>query len=196
MSLTVEPVTGRALSQALPALARLRIEIFRDFPYLYDGNLAYEEAYLTKFSAAPDALIVVASDSGTIVGASTAAPMRWVASEFASPFDRQGYDIDRIFYFGESVLLPAYRGQGIGHAFFDQRELHARKLSGYEMTAFCAVVRPADHPLKPADYRPLDAFWTTRGYAKVPGLLASFDWKDVDKSRSDGKLMQFWLRAI
>ena len=37
----VEALTGNALDAALDAVARLRIEVFSAFPYLYDGDLAY-----------------------------------------------------------------------------------------------------------------------------------------------------------
>eukprot|EP01031_Cornospumella_fuschlensis_P048144 gene48144-58971_t len=36
----------QSVADVLPALARLRITVFRDFPYLYDGDPAYEAAYL------------------------------------------------------------------------------------------------------------------------------------------------------
>lgn len=38
MTITVAPVTGAGLAEVIPALARLRITVFRDFPYLYDGD--------------------------------------------------------------------------------------------------------------------------------------------------------------
>ena len=34
-------LTGRALDAVLDDLARLRIKVFADFPYLYDGDFAY-----------------------------------------------------------------------------------------------------------------------------------------------------------
>jgi len=69
--LTVSTLTGATLSKALPALAALRIEVFRDFPYLYDGDLEYERGYLETFSEAAGAIIVIARDGDQIVGAST-----------------------------------------------------------------------------------------------------------------------------
>ena len=51
MSLSVEAVTGPALKDVLPDLARLRIAVFRDWPYLYDGSEDYEREYLAKFIA-------------------------------------------------------------------------------------------------------------------------------------------------
>ena len=117
----VEPLTGQALTAALPDLARLRITVFRDWPYLYDGTLDYEQGYISRFAAARDAVIVAAIvatvDGDRIVGAATALPMAGQADAFAEPFRQRGYDIDRIFYCGESVLLPEYRGRGLGHAF-------------------------------------------------------------------------------
>jgi GNAT superfamily N-acetyltransferase len=195
-SIRVVPLTGAGLTAALPALARLRIAVFRDFPYLYDGTLAYEQAYLAKFAAGPGAICVSAYDGEEIVGASTGAPMAEHASEFAAPFAAKGYDIGRIFYCSESVLLKSHRGYGLGHAFFDEREAHAHRLGGFTHATFSSVVRPADHPLRPTDYQPLDAFWTKRGYAKADGLVGAYTWKDIDQDHETAKQMQFWIKAL
>lgn len=196
MSLRVEPLTGPALARVLPAVARLRMAVFRDFPYLYDGTLDYEEAYLAKFASAAGAVIVTASDGDDIIGCATAAPLAEVDPEFAAPLAARGYDITRVFYCGESVLLPPYRGRGLGHAFFDHREAQARALGGYAQSTFCAVVRPSGHPLKPAGYVPLDAFWTKRGYAKIDGLVGRFSWKDVGEPSETPKPMQYWMKTL
>ncbi len=178
MSVTVRALSGAALAEAIDDLARLRIAVFRDWPYLYDGEADYEAAYLREFAAAPDAVLVAAIDDGVIVGAATASPMAAQKAEFQAPFAERDMDVARLFYFGESVLLPAWRGRGIGHAFFDAREAAARA-AGASHACFCAVVRSADHPAGPADYRPLDTFWHSRGYAPVAGLVTQFAWRDV-----------------
>ena len=196
MALEVRSLTGADLVAALPALARLRMIVFRDWPYLYDGSLAYEEEYLAKFAAAKGAVCIAAYDGEEIVGASTGQPMAETDAEFIEPFEKAGYDIARVFYCGESVLLASHRGHGLGHAFFDGREAHARRLGGFTHSTFCRVVRPDDHPLKPKDYRPLDGFWRKRGYAPVEGLVATYEWKDVDQPAPTAKTMQFWLRTL
>ena len=196
MALRIETLSRDQFGAALTALAHLRIEVFRDWPYLYDGSLAYEQTYLDKFSATEGSVIVAAYDGATIVGCATAAPLLGHEPEFAAPFLKVGYDPSRIFYFGESVLRASYRGRGIGHAFFDHREAAARRSHGVTHTAFCGVVRPADHLARPAGYSPLDAFWIKRGYTKVPALVAHYDWTDVGDSAKTSKPMQFWMRAL
>lgn len=196
MAIEIAPLTGSALQETLPALAALRISVFREWPYLYDGTLDYERNYLSKFASAEGTVIVAARDGSRVVGAATASPMRGHADEFAEPFLSRGYDISRLFYFGESVLLPAYRGRGIGNAFFDQREAHARSFGTFTHASFCAVVRSPDHPLRPPGYAPLDGFWQKRGFRKIDGLLGAYTWKDVDGSEETEKPMQFWLRAL
>ena len=191
--MNVRPLTGGELAAALDDLADLRIRVFADWPYLYEGDPAYEAEYLKEFAAAPQAVLVAAFDGAQIVGAATAAPMRDQKAEFSAPFAARGLDIARLFYFGESVLLPQYRGQGVGHAFFDHREAQARAC-GADAACFAAVIRPADHPARPAGYVPLDAFWTRRGYAPVPGLTTDLAWKDHGDATETLKPMQYWLR--
>jgi GNAT superfamily N-acetyltransferase len=196
MALAVTSLVGEQIKKVLPDLARLRIAVFRDWPYLYDGTIEYEEKYLAKLAAAKGAVCVVARDGAEIVGASTAAPMIEHADEFAEPFEQARYDLEKIFYCGESVLLKSHRGHGLGNTFFDEREAHAKRLGGFTHSTFCRVERPADHPLKPSDYRPLDGFWRKRGYAPVDGLVTTYAWKDIDQPEETEHLMQFWMRAL
>ena len=196
MAISVEALTDTALQSALPDLARLRIAVFRDWPYLYDGSLEYEQKYLSRFAASRDTIVVIARDGGKIVGASTASPMTGHADEFAAAFRAKGLDPLDVYYFGESVLLPAYRGQGIGHSFFGHREARARYHGRFTHTAFCSVVRPLTHPLRPKGARTLEAFWRGRGYAPHPGLTADLSWKDIDQPAATDKPMQFWTKPV
>ena len=140
-------------------------------------------------------MIVVARDGDRIVGASTGAPMADHADDFAAAFADRPEPLAQIFYCAESVLLPDWRGQGLGHRFFDARESHARNL-GFHYSAFCSVERAGDHPARPADYQPLDTFWRKRGYAPLPGVKAAFSWKDIGQTAASDKLLQFWMRVL
>ena len=195
MSLTFRTLTGADVDAALDDLAALRITVFRDWPYLYDGDLDYERSYMASYRDSRDAILVGAFDGDRIVGAATGTPMEDHADDFAAAFARTGHDLTQIFYCAESVLLPDYRGQGAGHAFFDAREAHARAL-GRRFSAFCGVVRPDDHPLRPDSYRPLDAFWRGRGYVPLDGVVARFRWKDIDQTGQTEKTLQFWMKRL
>ncbi|TJZ85174.1 GNAT family N-acetyltransferase [Paracoccus hibiscisoli] len=194
MSATVRVLTGDALADALPDVARLRIDVFRDWPYLYDGDADYERDYLRAYQS-PGAVVVAAMDGDRIVGAATGAPMSDHAADFGAAFAGRPEPLSDIFYCAESVLLRAYRGHGLGHAFFDAREDHARAL-GARWSAFCSVIRPVDHPMRPADYHPLDGFWHKRGYAPLPGVTAQFAWKDLGEPTETDKTLQFWMKPL
>ncbi len=194
--LTVERYSGAALQQYIPAIAALRIEVFRAFPYLYEGTEAYEAEYLQTYVESPGAVVVIARDGDQVVGASTGLPLAAECAEFRQPFEQAGYAVENIFYCAESVLLPAYRGKGVGVAFFEQRIAHARATGDFDWLTFCAVQRPDDHPLRPVDYQPLDSFWQKRGFTPAQGLTTEFSWQDVDQPGETSKPMQFWMQAM
>ena len=195
MTLTYQVLDGEAVAEALDDLARLRIDVFADWPYLYAGSLDYERDYVATYRAAQNAILVAAKDGDRIVGAATGTPMEDHANDFAAPFAATGIPLTDIFYCAESVLLPDYRGQGAGHVFFDMREAKAQAL-GRRYVAFCSVMRPEDHPARPADYRPLDVFWRKRGYEKLDGVVARFKWTDHGDAEQTEKPLQFWMKAL
>ncbi|TNF58928.1 MAG: N-acetyltransferase [Rhodobacteraceae bacterium] len=191
----VRVLTGPGLDAAIEDVARLRIAVFRDWPYLYDGDLDYERRYLEPYRSSPRSVMVGAFDGARLVGVATGSPLEDHKADFATAFEGTGLDLSTIFYCAESVLLPGYRGQGIGHRFFDLREDHARA-HRFARVAFCGVVRPVDHPARPDGYRPLDAFWRGRGYAPLAGVVARFSWKDLGETAETAKPLQFWMRDL
>ncbi len=191
--ISVQIATGAQARNCLPTLAQLRIQVFRQWPYLYDGDLGYEESYLQTYAQSPRAVFVLARDGESLVGCATGVPLSDEPDYCQAPFKQSGIAIESVFYFGESVLLPSYRGKGLGHRFFDAREHHARQL-GFTLTAFCAVVRSADDPRRPENARTLEPFWRGRGYSPQQGMRATFSWRELGCAIETPQEMQFWLR--
>ncbi len=106
MAIDVRALKSGALTNAIPDVAGLRIEVFRAWPYLYDGDLAYEERYLAPYTTARDAIVVGAFDGNQLVGASTGMALSAHADDFAGAFAGTGLDLAQVFYCAESVLLP------------------------------------------------------------------------------------------
>jgi GNAT superfamily N-acetyltransferase len=193
---TIERVHGQDVVPHLEALASLRIKVFHEFPYLYEGSREYEAQYLEAYVRCSRSTIVLARAGHKIVGASTAIPLsEHGEKEIVPALEQAGYAPRQVYYFGESVLLQEYRGQRIGHAFFDQREASARDY-GMRVAAFCAVQRPADHPQRPTNYVPHDAFWEKRGYVQRHDITAEFSWRDLDEESASPKTMVFWVKEL
>lgn len=186
---------GAEILPFIPDAARLRMTVFREWPYLYEGDEEYERDYLRTYSGHPDSLFVVARAGGEVVGISSGIPLVAETDEVKSPFIAAGIDPAEVFYFGESVLLPAWRGRGVGVRFFEEREAYARLLAGVRIAAFCAVDRVVDHPMRPADYVALDGFWKNRGFVKSD-LRTEFTWREIGEDAPSPKPLTFWLKDL
>ncbi len=197
MNLTISVLKGQSLIDAIDEVARLRLTVFRDFPYLYQGSKEYEVNYLQAYVNCDQAIVIAVNDNttGQTVGVSTALPLAAHDDQFKAPFVAQELDPSVYLYCAESVLLPQYRGQGLGHVFFERREEHAKSL-GMSFSCFCAVQRSENHPLRPVDYSPLDAFWMKRGYQKDSRLHTVYEWQDIGAAKPTAKKMQFWLKSL
>ena len=195
-SITIKQLVGAEAVPHIPDLARLRIQVFREYPYLYDGDEQYEVRHLHNYSKSGEATIVLAIDNGKIIGASTGIPVEDDHDTYKKPFIENGYDLSKVFYFGESVLLPEYRGLGLYKHFMTGREAYAKSTGRFDLCCFCAVVRPENHPLKPAEQTPMEQIWPRYGFTKRRELVTYMPWKDIDKNETDKKPMVFWTKAI
>lgn len=192
--LTFVKKQGKEILSFANEFAELRIAVFGDFPYLYEGSIEYELDYIQTYASCKNALVFAVYDGVKMVGATTCVPLKDETINVQKPFIDEGYDINSVFYFGESILLQPYRGQGLGHRFFDERESFARSFGNYKMTAFCAVNRSEYHPLKPKNYTPNDAFWKKRNYTKHSELTCEMSWQDIGEQKETIKTLTFWLK--
>jgi GNAT superfamily N-acetyltransferase len=190
-----ERLYGLDLVPRLQVLAELRIKIFRDWPYLYQGSHEAEAQYLQMYVDCPDSFVLLVWDGTSCIGASTSLPLLAAVEALRQPFIDSGKDLSRISYFGDLILVPAYRGHGLGLSFFTEHESHARRL-GLDICSFCTVQRADDDARKPSDAVDLASFWQRRQYHRQEDLFCHFPWLDVDETLATMKRMNFWLRQL
>jgi len=190
------PLIGSQLSSQLSALASLRIKIFNEFPYIYVGSEEDERTYLRVYEECPDSMIILVYDDEQVIGALTTIPFAFEHTQIQMPFVQQGFDLSRIFYCGELLLLPEYRGLGLGGRLFTEvdNRVHQLGIERFDMICGCVVQRPENHPLRPASFRPLDSFWQKFGYTKRSNLIGTFTWKDIGEAIETPKPMEFWIK--
>jgi len=192
---TVRALSGDAILPWLDAVAELRMTVFREWPYLYAGDVGYERDYLSRYGRSARSVLVLAMVGDALIGASTGLPLADEDPAFQRPFVDLDVAIERVFYFGESIVLPQWRGQGIGHRFFDLRQAHARALGGFDMTAFAAVDRAEQDPRRPPNHRDNEVFWRKRGYVRQPGMTMLLRWNEIDVGDVPHP-MTFWTRPV
>ena len=116
----------------------------------------------------------------------------------ADGFDAAGYPAQSVYYYGEILVHPDYRGRGIASAFYQQREAHARAL-GYQTVCFAAIVKPDNDPQRPTDYFYPGPLWQRLGFQAFPKLTMTYDWPT---RQSDGSTLTqshtlaFWIKPL
>ena len=191
----IRTLTGVAISEGLAAFQRLHVEVFADWPYLYGGRTG-GKPYIADYTRLPRAALFLASAGSEPVGAATCLPLGDESANVQAPFIARGWDVRRFFYFGEGIILAAWRGRGLGVRLFELRERHARAVSTADFTVFCSVRRPTDHPLRPANPHTNDAFWRNRGYVPALGLSCMMRWTDRGDDAPSAHTLDFWIKSL
>jgi GNAT superfamily N-acetyltransferase len=188
-------LTGAAISDAVDDLATLRLEIFPEFPYLYQGRREDELAYLGSYAEAPDACVILARDGLAVIGAATGMPLVHEDVQMRDAFERTTFPLNEVYYVGELLFRPAYRNCGLGLKLLDQLESHIRSLGRYRRLTCATVERPDNHPLRPRDYTPITRFLVRTGFVRLSGVTTSFMWRETDGVKRDHP-MQFWSKEL
>lgn len=193
--ITIRTLTGPAIAQGYAAFQDLHVQVFREWPYLYAGRTG-GTPYISRYAAYPRAALFLAMAGGQPIGAATCLPLTDESANVQAPFIERCLSLERFFYFGEGIILQAWRGRGLGVRFFQLRESHARACSTADYTTFCSVRRPVDHPLRPAGATANDAFWRRRGYVPWPSVACTMTWPDLGEMASVPHTLDFWIKSI
>lgn len=86
-------LTGPEIEASFDALAAFRLEIFREYPYLYEGEREDELRYLRMYAEKPGAVVILAQESGKVAGAVTGIPLEHEDQELLEAFDGTDYPL-------------------------------------------------------------------------------------------------------
>lgn len=193
--ITEQLLTGAAIADAVNELATLRLDIFPEYPYLYQGRREDELTYLATYAEAPDACVILARDGLTVVGAATGMPLIHEDAQMIDALNGTPFPLDEVYYVGELLFYPAYRNGGLGRRLLNRLESHIRSLGRYRTLTCATVERPDDHPLRPHDYLPITRFLARTGFLRLSGVTTSFAWRETDGVKRDHP-MQFWSKEL
>lgn len=187
---------GKEIEKYIEELGRFRIEIFKEYPYIYDGDMEYEKKYLGRYARCEESFLLVVDNEHGIDCACTGIPLKDELPEFQKPFLERDIPIDKIFYLGEVMVRKNLRGQGLGTRLMDRALTHVYNAGLYEEVVLATVIREPNHPLRPADYIDKDNLWRKFGFEKLDGITVSFDWKDIGEEQETTKEMVYWRKQF
>lgn len=197
MDLEFVSLRGKLIEEYLEQIAVLRLEALQEFPYLYEGKINFEKDFLKTYSESSNSLIEIVKDENEVVGVTSCIPLSEESDEMQRMYTNQGYDVRRIFFFGESLILPKYRSEDIYREFFKRMEEHIIDVQPTsEFAVFGSIKRSKNHSLYNEEYKKLTDFWTTLGFKEDRKLFLEFKWKDINKKSESVKKMVFWKKPI
>ncbi|MCH9632523.1 MAG: hypothetical protein S4CHLAM6_08600 [Chlamydiae bacterium] len=180
----------------IPDIARLRIEIFAEYPFLYDGDFECECKYLEKYASTKNAIVVVAYDNNQVIGISTGYPFADQNKELKRVFQKSKRNVNDYFCLAESILLKQYRGKGVGRKLFDQLEVFAKDFKQYKYICLFTSARPADDPKRPKEYRSTGPYWSKQGFCEHPELTFEDSYKEIEDDKETQHKMIFWIKEL
>lgn len=193
--IAVQLLTGSGIADLLDDLATLRLDVFREYPYLYQGRRGDELDYLKTYGEAPDACVIAAYDGKTVVGAATGIPLIHEDARMREACAGSPFPLNQLYYVGELLFYPEYRNRRLGRMLLARLERHVRSLGSYRSLTCATVERPDDHPLRPPDHIPITRFLARTGFFQLPGIRTHFIWRETDGIKRDHP-MQFWIREL
>jgi ribosomal protein S18 acetylase RimI-like enzyme len=192
-----EIVSGQEVSPYIDDLANLRMNVFAEYPYLYEGKLEYERPYLNQYVVSQNSIIALAKIDSRVIGFVSGVP---IAESFDQDsknlFSGKEISVETIFYLGEIVIEPEYRYGSIGNKLYELFERQVRSSGAYTTIMGCMVVRDEDDPKRPSNYVALDKIIEKRGAVKCPDLIERRDWPESGQEDFIPHLMQYWAKEL
>lgn len=195
MNIIRQVLNGAQIEEHLEAIAQLRIDIFREYPYLYKGDASYEKKYVQTYADSKQSVVIVALDGSALAGAMTGIPLLDEMDELKTPFASGPYSLESIYYVGELLFYPVYRDKGLGSIMLNQLEEYVRQIGGFRHLTCATVIRPDNHSMRPAGFKPIERFLNHANFVKLEGVTASLAWPGLD-GKTRHHALQFWMKSL
>lgn len=196
MAIGVREFRGKEVASVMCVLAQLRISVFREYPYLYDGSLGYELEYLARYERHHDGIVLGVYDGLSLIGAATGLPLSCELEGIRMPFLGDEFRDESIYYVGELIFVPAYRGRGLGSRTLGQLEDRIVATGAYSLVTLCTVQRATDDPRQPPGYRSPEPIWQRAGFSKRGDLVAHIAWQELGEEAQTMKPLTFWVKRL
>lgn len=206
----ISPVTGKPLetvmaraqetmSERFQDIAHMRLTLFKEFPYLYEGDEEGEREYLESYFNADTACLILLYDQGEIVGFSSGVGLHEEMPDIQKPFARHGLNTQDYYYVGEVMLKAPYQKKGLTKIFQEHHNWHIQNLKArgegnFSKLTLMTVVRPDDHPLYPEGYEPIDGILNHFGFQKSDTLFVHLPWSQVDQEEVVDHTLNIWIK--
>lgn len=177
------------------AFANIRIDMFKEYPYLYEGALDSEKEYLETYFQSPNTRLLAIFDKEDLVGFSNCIPLNEEMDSIQKAFKAQKIDVEDYLYIGEVMLKEPFRGQGLMRKFMEFHEERAKEL-GKKFLTFMTIKRPKDHPMRPHDYRDLEPIWEHFGFQYEPTINIEIPWTQIDTGKEEANNLGVWVKEI
>lgn len=129
---------GNDAKPYLSLLADLRLEVFKEPPYLYLGNkedeLHYGARYLSK-----NLIISITTINGRFAAIGTGLPLV-EAQEVIRDVREKLNDLESIYYYGEVIVLSEFRGKGLLKKILATQDEYI-KTKGFTKVSMMTVIR-------------------------------------------------------
>lgn len=193
--LTLRVLQGRDAQPYCEKIASLRITMFKEYPYLYEGILEEETEYLEMYFRSFESLLFLVFDQEALVAFASALPLDQSIQELNTPLLEQKIHPRDCLYIGELMITSPYRGRGILRYFLDSYEKFAIR-KGYSHLIFMTIKRTLSHKMCPENYRNPDPIWQHFGYERLPHKPLILTWKQIDTRQQEKNELDLWGKNI
>jgi GNAT superfamily N-acetyltransferase len=197
---SIKLLTQEEILPLLPFVAQTRVNIFKTYPYLYDGNITEEMDNLQKYAQHDNSALAIAYYNDIPVGFLCGSDLVHYSIHFensvADLFENAGLDAKNYYYCADIIILPEHRGNRLAPKLFDAFEEYAQQ-KGYNACCFITE-HHENHPLKPCDHKSLVPLWSSLDYQKST-LITYASWQTYQEDGStqlEQHPLIFWLKTL
>jgi GNAT superfamily N-acetyltransferase len=171
---------GKEILNWTEVAANFRLSEFKNFPYLYAGNMDIEIGYLNHYAEDERSIFVLVFCDNEIAGIATGISLSSIIDTFPGVIDefkKNNVGYQDFYYCGEFIVVKKYRKLGITNILFLE-EIQHMKACGYKKGCIITVDRENYHPLKPRDYEDTDGLWRKLGFTKT-NIRTQIKWPTI-----------------